>query len=40
MQKPIIEIPRADNRVVKMLIELGYLEVREDGIHVKENIPV
>lgn len=39
MQKPIIEIPRADNQVVKMLIELGYLYTDENGIHVKENIP-
>lgn len=38
-QQPIIEIPRADNQVVKMLIELGYLHVDEEGIHVNENIP-
>lgn len=38
-KKPIIEIPRADNQVIKLLMELGYLYTDEDGIHAKENNP-
>lgn len=36
MKKPIIEIKRADETMVKALIEAGILEVREDGLHVAE----
>ena len=36
---PIIEIPKADEKTINLLIELGYLYVDESGIHAKENIP-
>lgn len=39
LRQPIIEIPKADSQVVKLLIELGYLYTDENGIHVKENNP-
>lgn len=32
-------VERASNETVQALIKLGYLVVREDGLHVNEEIP-
>lgn len=37
MKQPIIEIPRANENLVKALINAGILEVTENGIKVTEN---
>lgn len=36
MKAPIIQIKQADEKVVKALIDLGYLYVDESGIHATE----
>ena len=36
MNTPIIPIKNADEKTVKLLIELGYLYVDENGIHARE----
>lgn len=37
MKKPIINIPRASEELIKSLINAGILFVDETGVHVKEN---
>ena len=37
MKKPIINIPRASEELIKSLISAGILFVDETGVHVKEN---
>ena len=36
MQTPIVPIEKADEKVIKALIDLGYLYVDENGIHAAE----
>jgi hypothetical protein len=36
MKTPIIPIENADEKLINVLIELGYLYVDENGIHVAE----
>ena len=36
MQTPIIPIEKANEKVIKALIDLGYLYVDENGIHAAE----
>lgn len=39
LKQPIIPIERASRAMVLKLMEIGILQAREDGLHVKENIP-
>lgn len=39
MHKPLIDITEVSAETVGLLVALGYLVVREDGIHVNEKIP-
>jgi len=39
VKKPIIAIPRASESLIRELIEAGILEVTENGIRCKENVP-
>lgn len=39
MKQPIIEIPRASERLIAALIRKGILVVTESGIRCKENVP-
>lgn len=36
MKTPIIPIEKAEDKVIKALIDLGYLYVDENGIHAAE----
>lgn len=40
MQKPIIPIERANENVIKALINAGILEMTENGLKCKENRPI
>lgn len=39
MHKPLIDIKEASAETIGLLVALGYLVVKEDGIHVNEKIP-
>lgn len=39
MKTPIIPIERASEETIKALIEIGVLEVTENGLKCKENTP-
>lgn len=39
MHKPLVNITEASSETVGLLVALGYLVIKEDGIHVNEKIP-
>ncbi len=39
MNQPMIPIPRASESLIEELINIGILEVTEDGIKCKEKVP-
>lgn len=39
MHKPLVNITDASAETIGLLVALGYLVIKEDGVHVNEKIP-